>query len=67
MHAGRAMPVLILAALSLIGFCRRISLVLATFTGIDALTAYLATSPRLGLDRHHRELHPQVDCPSSWR
>src|SRR5258708_21302501 len=45
MHAGRAMPVLIVAALSLMGFCAALAQCLVKFTGTDALTAYLATSP----------------------
>jgi len=48
-HAGRAMPVVIVAALTLMGFCAVLAQCLVRFTGTDALTAYLATSPG-GLD-----------------
>lgn len=48
-HAGRAMPVVIGAALCLIGLCGALAWCLTRFAHTDALTAYLATSPG-GLD-----------------
>jgi membrane AbrB-like protein len=48
-HAGRAMPVVIGAALSLMGLCGALAWCLTRFAHTDALTAYLATSPG-GLD-----------------
>jgi membrane AbrB-like protein len=48
-HAGRAMPVVIGAALCLMGLCGALAWCLTRFAHTDALTAYLATSPG-GLD-----------------
>jgi membrane AbrB-like protein len=64
MHAGRAMPVVIVAALTLMGFCAALAQCLVKFTGTDALTAYLATSPG-GLDSIAiiASSTPQVDLP----
>jgi membrane AbrB-like protein len=63
-HAGRAMPVVIVAALSLMGFCAALAWCLVKFTGTDALTAYLATSPG-GIDSIAiiASSTPQVDMP----
>jgi membrane AbrB-like protein len=63
-HAGRAMPVVIVAALTLMGFCAALAQCLVKFTGTDALTAYLATSPG-GLDSIAiiAGSTPQVDMP----
>jgi uncharacterized protein len=63
-HAGRAMPVVIVAALSLMGFCAALAWCLVKFIGTDALTAYLATSPG-GLDSIAiiASSTPQVDMP----
>ena len=63
-HAGRAMPVVIVAALSLMGFCAALAWCLVKFTGTDALTAYLATSPG-GLDSIAiiASSTPRVDLP----
>jgi hypothetical protein len=56
-HAGRAMPVVVAAALSLMGFCAALAWCLTRFAQTDPLTAYLANEPRrLGLDRHHCKL-----------
>jgi uncharacterized protein len=49
LHAGRALPVVLLAALTLIGLCAGLAWCLTRFAHTDALTAYLATSPG-GLD-----------------
>jgi uncharacterized protein len=49
LHAGRALPVVVGAALCLIGFCGLLAWCLARLAHVDALTAYLATSPG-GLD-----------------
>lgn len=48
-HAGRALPVVLGAALGLIGLCGLFGWCLRHMAHIDALTAYLATSPG-GLD-----------------
>jgi len=48
-HVGRALPVVAGAALSLIGFCGLLAWCLTRLAHVDALTAYLATSPG-GLD-----------------
>jgi len=48
-HAGRALPVVLTAALSLMGLCAALAWCLTRFAHTDALTAYLATSPG-GLD-----------------
>lgn len=63
-HAGRAMLIVILAALSLMGFCAAFAWCLTALTGIDALTAYLATSPG-GVDSIAiiANSTPQVDLP----
>lgn len=45
MHAGRALPQIILSIVILMGFCGGIAWLLASELGIDPLTAYLATSP----------------------
>jgi membrane AbrB-like protein len=45
MHAGRALPVVLAAALSLMGLCAALAWCLTRFAHTDALTAYLATSP----------------------
>ena len=44
-HAGRAMPKLIAALLILIALCGGLAVLLVVMTGVDPLTAYLATSP----------------------
>jgi hypothetical protein len=44
-HAARALPLVLAATLALIAACAGIGLVLVRATGVDALTAYLATSP----------------------
>jgi uncharacterized protein len=44
-HAGRALPVIAAAVLSLMGFCGLLAFALARVAHVDALTAYLATSP----------------------
>jgi membrane AbrB-like protein len=49
LHAGRAVPVMASAALCLIGFCGLLAWCLMHLAHVDALTAYLATSPG-GLD-----------------
>lgn len=49
LHAARALPVIIGAALSLMAFCALIAWALMRLAHVDALTAYLATSPG-GLD-----------------
>lgn len=48
-HAGRTLPVVIGAALCLMGLCGALAWCLTRFAQTDALTAYLATSPG-GLD-----------------
>ncbi len=48
-YAARALPMILLTILALIGFCGALSVLLARATGVDALTAYLAASPG-GLD-----------------
>jgi membrane AbrB-like protein len=48
-HAGRALPAVLAAALSLMGLCAGLAWCLTRFAGTDPLTAYLATSPG-GLD-----------------
>jgi len=49
LHATKALPVIIGAALSLIAFCALVAWGLMRVAHVDALTAYLATSPG-GLD-----------------
>ena len=48
-HAGKALPAVILACVSMIGFCALLGWSLTKLAHIDALTGYLATSPG-GLD-----------------
>lgn len=43
--ARRALPRLLLAIAVLVGFCAALSVLLARLAGVDAITAYLATSP----------------------
>jgi membrane AbrB-like protein len=45
MHAVRALPQTVLSILTLMLFCGGLALILVETTGIDLLTAYLATSP----------------------
>jgi uncharacterized protein len=45
LHAGRALPVVVGAALGLIGFCALLAWCLTRLAHVDPLTAYLATSP----------------------
>jgi hypothetical protein len=49
LHARRALPMVISAALSLMGLCGLLAWCLMRLAHVDALTAYLATSPG-GLD-----------------
>jgi uncharacterized protein len=49
LHARKLLPTIVGAATALIGFCALIACGLAYFAHMDALTAYLATSPG-GLD-----------------
>jgi membrane AbrB-like protein len=44
-HAARALPMVLLSMLLLIGTCGLFALALVNLAGIDPLTAYLATSP----------------------
>lgn len=44
-YAARALPTILLAIVVLIGICAIYATVLAAATGVDFLTAYLATSP----------------------
>lgn len=44
-YAARALPTILLAIVVLIGICAIYATVLAAVTGVDFLTAYLATSP----------------------
>ncbi|MEQ8297651.1 MAG: AbrB family transcriptional regulator [Nitratireductor sp.] len=44
-HAGRALPQVVLAILLLIAFCAGLGVAMAPVFGVDALTAFLATSP----------------------
>jgi membrane AbrB-like protein len=48
-HAGRALPVVALAAVTLMAWCGLLALALTRIAHVDPLTAYLATSPG-GLD-----------------
>jgi uncharacterized protein len=63
-HAGRALPTVVAAALSLIGFCGLLAWCLTCLTHVDPLTAYLATSPG-GLDSVAAiaASTPRVDLP----
>ena len=45
LHAGRALPQIMLSIFILMGFCGAIAWLLSHQLGIDPLTAYLATSP----------------------
>jgi uncharacterized membrane protein len=54
------MPVVIVAALSLMGFCAALAWCLVKFTGTDALTTYLATSLQLHLGSERITLRSQV-------
>jgi uncharacterized protein len=49
LHARHVLPVVVAASLALIGFCAALAWLLAYHEHMDALTAYLATSPG-GLD-----------------
>ena len=64
LHAGRALPVVIGAALCLMGLCGLLAWCLANVAHVDALTAYLATSPG-GLDSVAviAASTPRVDLP----
>jgi membrane AbrB-like protein len=48
-YATRALPMILTTIVTLIAFCGGLSWILARLTGVDALSAYLATSPG-GLD-----------------
>jgi len=48
-YAARALPLILVSIMTLIAFCGGLSWILSWLTGVDALTAYLATSPG-GLD-----------------
>jgi uncharacterized protein len=63
-HAGRALPVVVGAALCLMGLCGLLAWGLTYVAHIDALTAYLATSPG-GLDSVAiiAASTPRVDLP----
>jgi membrane AbrB-like protein len=63
-HAGRALPVVVGAALCLMGLCGLLAWCLTHLAHIDALTAYLATSPG-GLDSVAiiAASTPRVDLP----
>jgi membrane AbrB-like protein len=63
-HARRALPLVAGAALCLMGFCGLLAWCLTHFAHIDALTAYLATSPG-GLDTVAiiAASTPRVDLP----
>ncbi len=63
-HAGRALPVVVGAALCLMGLCGLLAWCLTHVAHIDALTAYLATSPG-GLDSVAiiAASTPRVDLP----
>jgi uncharacterized protein len=64
LHAGRALPAVAGAALGLIGFCGLLAWCLVHIAHVDALTAYLATSPG-GLDSVAiiAASTPRVDLP----
>jgi hypothetical protein len=63
-HAARALPVITVAALTLMGICGLLAWCLTRLAHVDALTAYLATSPG-GLDSVViiAASSPQVDLP----
>jgi uncharacterized protein len=65
LHAARALPVIIAAALCLIAFCALVARGLMRVAHVDALTAYLATSP--GGPQSSQPPHPRWICPSCWR
>ncbi|HZZ91245.1 MAG TPA: AbrB family transcriptional regulator [Usitatibacter sp.] len=44
-HAGRALPIVLAGAVTLIGFCALVAWGVASVAHVDGLTAYLATSP----------------------
>jgi uncharacterized protein len=44
-HVGQTLPVVVVAAMCLIGFCGLLAWCLMQLAHVDALTAYLATSP----------------------
>jgi uncharacterized protein len=64
LHAGQALPAVVGAALCLMGFCGLLAWCLANVAHVDALTAYLATSPG-GLDSVAiiAASTPRVDLP----
>jgi hypothetical protein len=64
LHAGRALPAVAGAAVALMGFCGLLAWCLAHIAHVDALTAYLATSPG-GLDSVAiiAASTPRVDLP----
>ena len=64
LHAWRALPVVAAAALALMAFCGGLAWLLTQLAHVDALTAYLATSPG-GLDSVAiiAASAPQVDLP----
>jgi uncharacterized protein len=64
LHAGRALPVVLGAALCLMGLCAALAWCLTRLAHTDALTAYLATSPG-GLDSIAiiAAASPNVDLP----
>jgi membrane AbrB-like protein len=63
-HAGRALPVVVAAAVCLMGLCGALAWCLTRLAHTDALTAYLATSPG-GIDSVAiiAASTPQVDLP----
>jgi membrane AbrB-like protein len=44
-HAGKALPIVLAGALTLIGFCALVAWGVSMLAHVDGLTAYLATSP----------------------
>jgi membrane AbrB-like protein len=63
-HAGRALPVVVAAALCLMALCAALAWCLTQLAHVDALTAYLATSPG-GMDSVAiiAASTPRVDLP----
>jgi uncharacterized protein len=63
-HAGRALPVVVTAALCLMALCGALAWCLTQLAHVDALTAYLATSPG-GMDSVAiiAASTPRVDLP----
>ncbi len=54
-HARRALLPIVVSILVLMAFSGFLAFLLTQFAGVDALTAYLATSPGgMDFDRHHR-------------